>query len=325
MRVGVVGAGVAGLAAARTLAKEGVEVTVHEFEDFVGGRCRTLTLGPYTFDPGATSIVPRGHQVEKVILEELDTTDLVRIETPVFTHDGRRIFLGSGFTAPHRYCYKQGIQRFAELLAEGLNIELGIGVDEIEVPPDGGYSVLGATFEALVLAVPTPEVQRLLSKIRIDRPAFNTRYRPCIAIVAGYDRPFEANYHAIVAEESVHPLHWLSIENIKVPGRAPVGHTALVIQMGPKYSKWNMEHNDDHEILSDALIDVERILGPGFNQPVVSKVVRWEHSQPDSVSGFDSMNPKGTSLVIAGDGLEGGRIEHAYDSGVKAARLLLDS
>jgi predicted NAD/FAD-dependent oxidoreductase len=322
MRVGVVGAGVAGLAAARLLRHNGVDVVVFEAEKYVGGRCRTVTIGPYTFDPGATSIVPRGRAVEKVILEELDATDLVQIESPVFTHDGRRIFLGSGMTAVHRYCYKQGIQRFAELLAGGIDTRLASPVHTIEQPRDGGYSINGETFEKLVVATPTDEAAKVLATVNVERRAFNTRYRSSIAILLGYERDFKAKYHAIVAEESVHPLHWLSIENIKVPGRAPEGHTALVVQMGPKFSRWNLD-NDDKEIMEDALIDVERVLGKGFDQPKVSKVVRWAHSQPDSVSGFDTVNPPGSDIVLAGDGLEGGRIEHAYDSGVKAARMLL--
>ena len=134
---------------------------------------------------------------------------------------------------------------------------------------------------------------------------------------------FHAPYHAIVAEESVHPMHWLSVETLKVPhGRAPEGHTALVVQMGPKFSKWKFQA-DDAEVLEDALIDVERVLGKGFETPTVHAIVRWAQSQPDTVSGFDSVNPPGTTLVAAGDGLEGGRIEHAYDCGIKAAKLLL--
>jgi predicted NAD/FAD-dependent oxidoreductase len=322
MRVGVVGAGVAGLAAARILAKQGCDVKLFEAEDYVGGRCRTVSIGPYTFDPGATSIVPRGRAVEAVILNELDTTDLVRIATPVYTHDGRRIFLGTGMAAVNRYCYQQGIQHFCTLLAEGLTVETGRRVDAIEVPPDGGYTVHGHTFEALVLAVSTTEALRLMSAIGVSRQAYNTRYRSCLSLMLGFDRPFEAPYHAIVAEESSHPLHWLSIESLKVPGRAPEGHTALVAQMGPKYSKWKFTA-PEKDVVADALVDVERVLGKGFERPVVQGIVRWAQSQPDSVSSFESVNPPGSTVVVAGDGLEGGRVEHAYDTGAKAAKLLV--
>ncbi len=322
MRVGVVGAGIAGLAAARTLSKAGASVKVFESEDHVGGRCRTVSIGPYTFDPGATSIVPRAKPIEGVLRNELDAADLVVVDKPVYTHNGRHIFAGAGVAPTVRYCYRHGIQRLASLLAEGLEVETGRRIDQIEAPPDGGYSIHGQAFEALVLATSTTEATRLTAELGQTRQAFNTRYRACLCLMLGYQRPFEAPYHAVVAEESAHPLHWLSVENLKVPGRAPEGHTALVVQMGPKYSRWNLEA-EEASILEDALVDIERILGKGFEQPSVHGVVRWAQSQPDSVSGFESVNPPGSTLVMAGDGLEGGRIEHAYDSGVKAARMLL--
>ncbi len=324
MRVGVVGAGIAGLAAARHLVSKGTEVSIFESATHVGGRCTTLSLGPYTFDPGATSIVPRGREIERVMLDELDTTDLVKIDTPVYTHDGRRVFLGVGMPPTARYCYKKGMRTLADLLAKGLNVETGTKVEAIEAPSDGGYVVLDQSFDALVLAVPMQEAVRLLRPVGDVRQAYNTRYRPCLSVLLGIEKDFHTPYHAVVAEESVHPLHWLSIENIKIPGRAPAGHTALVAQLGPKYSKWNFDATED-SIVEDALVDVERVLGPGFDRPVVQHIVRWRESQPDSVSGFESMNPPGSKLVVAGDGLEGGRIEHAYDSGIKAAKLLVGS
>jgi phytoene desaturase len=54
-RVSVIGAGPGGLAAAMLLAAQGARVTLHEKDDVVGGRTRTLTTGQgYRFDLGPT-------------------------------------------------------------------------------------------------------------------------------------------------------------------------------------------------------------------------------------------------------------------------------
>jgi phytoene desaturase len=55
----VVGAGVAGLAAAMILQTKGFQVTVVEKQDRPGGRCSGLRLGPYMFDVGATMLANR--------------------------------------------------------------------------------------------------------------------------------------------------------------------------------------------------------------------------------------------------------------------------
>src|SRR3954454_19139814 len=57
-RVGIVGGGPGGLAAAMLLAKAGVDVTVHEARDVLGGRSSTITAptdrGTFRFDTGTT-------------------------------------------------------------------------------------------------------------------------------------------------------------------------------------------------------------------------------------------------------------------------------
>lgn len=60
-RVCVVGAGLGGLAVAAILKSKGFDVEVHEKEQAVGGRCRSLTLGDdkgrYRFDVGASMLL----------------------------------------------------------------------------------------------------------------------------------------------------------------------------------------------------------------------------------------------------------------------------
>lgn len=319
MRVGIVGAGISGLATARALRKGGASVTVYERNAWIGGRCRTEQIGSFIFDSGASSIVPRGRAIESVILDELDTDGLVEIERPVYTHDGKRAFRGVGLPPTPRYCYQQGIQRLAELLAEGTDVRTGERITDV-----GNMKIKGEVFDRIVLAVSTPVAESMLATIDPQRKAHNTRYRDCLSLLFAFDVETDVPYHAVVAEESIHPLHWLSIESLKTPGRAPQGQTAMVVQMGPKYSRWNFDEADE-KIVSDALVDVQRVLGPEFGAPTERRVVRWKNSQPDSVSGFDAVNPPGTKIVIASDGLEGGRIEHAYEAGLKAASHILAS
>ncbi|RYQ92069.1 hypothetical protein Ahy_B09g098192 isoform A [Arachis hypogaea] len=52
MRVAVVGGGISGLASAYVLAKEGVNVTLYEKEDYLGGHAKTVNVDGIDLDLG---------------------------------------------------------------------------------------------------------------------------------------------------------------------------------------------------------------------------------------------------------------------------------
>ncbi|MDJ1371958.1 protoporphyrinogen/coproporphyrinogen oxidase [Gulosibacter molinativorax] len=76
-RVAVVGGGVAGLVAARRLALAGVDVTVFEASDALGGMLQQAQLGDVTIDIGAEAFAVRGGVVEAYLRELGLTDDLV--------------------------------------------------------------------------------------------------------------------------------------------------------------------------------------------------------------------------------------------------------
>lgn len=65
MKVAVIGAGIAGLAAAVRLRCKGYEVEVYEVNDFVGGKLSEFQLGAYRFDAGP-SLFTMPHFVEEL-------------------------------------------------------------------------------------------------------------------------------------------------------------------------------------------------------------------------------------------------------------------
>ena len=324
MRVGVVGAGLAGIAAARTLVAGGHQATVFEQKPTPGGRVMTQALGPYVFDTGATSIAPRGQALERVILNEIATTDLVRIEKPVMAHDGFRAVSGSlmGSTTP-RYCYRQGIYEVMRLLSEDLDVHSGFDVEAVEGDSNDGFSINGQGFDAVIVATPIPIVEKLLAKSREARKFSNVKFRSCLSVLLGFDKPFNAPFHALVGPDQAHPLAWLSFESLKCPERAPEGHTAIVAQASSEYSKRRFEADDDL-ILEETIGDVSRLLGKEFSTPVVTHVERFRYSHPEITTSFEAVNSPLSKLVIAGDGLLGGRTELAFETGIRAGRLLME-
>lgn len=322
MRVGIVGAGISGLAAARALKKFGHSPIVFEKNDRLGGRVATRKIGDYLFDTGASAITPRGHEIETVILKELDTTELIKIEKPLYMHQSMRPVIPDNVkSAPARYTYTTGNERLADLLAQDLDVRRNTQVETLE-KKGSGYRVLGEDFDAIILTPPVPQSAAILWSVGESRPFANCRYRPCLSILLGFAKPVaDVHYSALLDPEQRHPLMWLSLESVKSPGRAPKGHTAIVLQMAPSYSLSNFAA-PDQRIIDDSLDYLAWVFGDDWKPPEVSEVKRWKYSQPDSVALFETVNDPDAKLIISGDGVVAGRLENAYDSGLKAAALL---
>lgn len=323
MKVGIVGAGVSGLGAARTLLAAGHHPTVFEQAPRCGGRCATRVISGYVFDTGVTSIAPRGRTIEAPMLHELDTTGLHLIESPIYTHTGSRV--GPGDSVRNRiprYTYRQGNARLGELLCQGVDVRSESLVARFH-RTNGSFELNGDVFEALILTAPAPATAQLLEASDERRPIAQASYRACLSVLLGYELPAPSHtYHALIDPDQRHPLTWLSLESVKCPDRAPEGCTALVAQMSSSYSKQEFDA-PEAEIVRDAATFVSRILGPQWGAPAVSGVKRWRYSLPEGLALFDTVNHPGSKLLIAGDALLGGRVEYAYDTGVRAAQMLL--
>ena len=322
MRIGIVGAGICGLAAGRLLHRNGHEVVIFEKSRAVGGRVATRRDGEFVWDTGATSIAPRGKAIEKVLLEELSTEGLIEVVKPIYVHEGLRVRPGRVGGAK-RYTYLKGNTTLAKRLAEGLDIRFNTQVDDIE-KTGSDFQFLNERFDALILTAPIPQTTLLLWHLGESRPVANVRYRPCLSVLLGYHSQLpETNYHALLDTEQVHPLTWLSLESVKSPGRAPEGGAALTAQLSAGYSRQHYEL-EDQAVVQTVSHFIERLYGPEFQTPASWSVKRWKYSQPESYASFDYVNQKGSKLLIASDALLGGHVEDAFEVGTRTARMLVE-
>ncbi len=318
MKVAVIGAGVAGLAAGRKLQELGHQVVVFEASSQVGGRTATRRVGAFVFDSGATSIAPRGRPLEAWLHENLG--DKLRvIDLPVFVHDGSHGFSGDAFkNATKRYCFDDGVAVLPEALEQGLEVRRDTKVARIESAGEG-FAIDQEEFDVVVAAATIPETNAILAESQIRRSLDYVRYRPCISVLLGFEVELRTPYFALVDPEAGQQLQWISLESNKSNGRAPEGCSAIVAQLGAAASQWRADHADE-DIVRATVLDLDRIFPEKLGKPVVAEVVRWRYSQPESTATFGVVNRPGARLVVASDGLMGGRVEFAYDMGIEAAR-----
>jgi predicted NAD/FAD-dependent oxidoreductase len=185
------------------------------------------------------------------------------------------------------------------------------------------YKIGEETFTHLVLTPPIPQTAQLLWTIDESRPIANAKYRPCLSVLLGYnlDTP-EVDYHALLDPTQSHPLTWLSIENLKSPGRMEDGKTALVAQLSSRFSQENFA-KDDEWIVQAVTSFIGTLYGTDWKTPAIAVVKKWKYSQPDNLARFENVNSPGSRLLIAGDGLMGGRIDEAFEAGARVADLIL--
>lgn len=297
MKVGIVGAGISGIAAARTFASAGCDVAVFEKSRGFGGRAATRRFAGCTFDSGATGIVPRRTR----LAEDLPTEGLVRIEKPVWLLEGGAIVAGDPDKAGEaRYTYREGISSFAKQLAAGLDVRLETKVERVE-----GTRIDGERFDAVILSAPWPQSQALLGLEPDD-----TLYRRCDSVLLAYDQPTpEVPYHALLDFEGA--VQWISLEHVKCPGRVPDGGSAIVAQLSATASGGDAPEK----------IAVNRITELyGLAEPRELQVMRWRYAQPLRLAERPLL-PKG--VFLTGDAFAGGKIEIAYEEGIRVAEAVL--
>ncbi len=346
--VAIVGAGMAGLAAARRLTAAGRRVVILEKSPGVGGRVATRRVDGCIVDHGAQVIKPDGSPLADVMFHELPTADLVEVLAPVriVGPDAEILPVDPHYTAQRAFTYRDGMTTLPKLLVEALpadlfTLKLRTRIGTIEEDRDGfllrdeqGTELLRA--ESVVLTPPAPQAADLLAASRLQNTALTrTRidalrsvpYHSCLTVLLGYTSPaLPAPAYALLAADRTQPLLWLAFEQTKGSSRVPPGSAVLVAQLGPQVSQ-EFYGAPEEEVFDLTLRELRTLFGDAYACPEWRQLKRWRYSHPRGMADFATVNPSPTAsrLVVCGDALrpENGRVYQAYSSGLAAADLLL--
>ena len=205
----VVGAGIAGLAAASELVAAGLSVVVVEARDRIGGRLHTQAVGDDRFDLGATWFWPGERRVEALIERFALITHEQHISGDAIfqSAQGTQRINGNPLDVP---CGRatRGMAALAHALASTLpdgTIRLSHAVSEISATPDGIRAVCatadgGITVHAAdhtIVALPpalaihgisiSPALPDRLAALAARTPVWMGAITKAVAV---YDRPF---------------------------------------------------------------------------------------------------------------------------------------
>lgn len=341
--IAIVGAGMAGLAAGRELARAGYAVTIFEKSRGLGGRVATRRVDTFAIDHGA-QIVKAPTPATLALLQEAGGA--TRIERPVWIFDGEgRVSPGDPeLNAEPAWTWPGGLTALARYLATGLEVRRETTVAALRregacyVAIDAGGRDLGC-YDAVLLTAPAPQSAAILRASAIGaelREPFlealaPVRYRACLSLALAYSRRPEPPWYALLNADRRHPIAWLACEHLK-PGRAPDGAGLLIAQMAPAWSEQYWEalpkgtYGHDGAALLDAATTVHELLRPlvgaDLGSPLWVDVHRWRYALPDTACGPLALTGL-AGLFVAGDMEAGqGRVHHALESGWRAAERI---
>ena len=313
----IVGAGMAGLTAGRTLQARGWEVTLLDKGRGFGGRMATRSVGSGRFDYGAQFFTARDVRFGEAI-RRWESAGWV---APWFTQDG---FEHETHT---RYRAEGGMSALAGHLAEGLDVRRASRVGSVE-PSGAGWNVMadsGEVFRAgvLLLTPPAPQTAELLAGIatRLQPdviPVLNSIvFDPCYALLAALDGPGRVPFPGYIRPTSG-PIEWIADNTAKGVSR---GNAALTIHARADFSARYFDSPRDEV----AAILLESA-APWMGGPATEwHLHRWKYSKPttgDLPLCLFSRQP--APLAIAGDAFGGSRVEGAFLSGLAAAGIFAE-
>jgi len=319
VRIAVIGAGVAGLACARELARADAKVTVFERARGLGGRLGTRRHGNLAFDHGAQFITARGRPFSRYA-EIASRAGVVAHWSPRILEDER------AWDAPidDWLVGRPGMSAAVRPMTRNIELQSGVGVHELiqsqigwELQTDSGRQ--NAIFDAVAVAVPAAQALTLLGPHgRVFHRLAEVQMAPCWAGMLAFDEPVDAG--ADVRRWTQGPLTWAACDSTK-PGRPP-GPQCWVVHASVAWSREHLEA-DAHEVAQLLLQEFATATGTRPPAPVHLQAHRWRHALVERPLDLPCLVDEEIAAGACGDWCTAPRVEAAFDSGRALAHSLL--
>ena len=314
----IIGAGMAGLMAARTLTRNGIKVTILEKSGGVGGRMATRRIGHAVFDHGAQFITVRS-PVFREQIESMIKKGIVR--------EWCSGFLPEKPDGHARYIGTNGMTGIAKYLARDLNIRLNERAlflsfknDKWQILTEKDETLVS---DSLIMTAPVPQTLNLMKTAGLDQQNIieeelgSIYYDRCLALLVTMENTQVLDPPGGL-QLSGEPMTWIADNRMK--GISPEA-TAVTIHAGPEFSRKYWE-KDDKWIGQNILYTAGGWLR---GKHLSYQLKRWLYSQPRIIYDdrcYARFEPG--PVIFAGDAFGGPKVEGAALSGISAARKLLE-
>lgn len=340
-RVAIIGAGLSGAAAARTLADHALPVTVFDKSRGAGGRMASRRLEEYRFDHGAVCFHARHPAFRHIVRSWLDEGIAA-----VWPGAGMRVTAeGTWSEQPpgggRRFTGMPGMTAIARHLLQDIALHTQQQITRLE-PTAAGWmlhtdaSAAFGPFDYLILALPAPQAAELLQD-RHPAAAEQLRQLPWAVIrtvMAGFQEPLPGLNWSLAEAEG--PILGRIVRNQTRPHSGGATGESLVLHSTPEWGRTHAEL-DAESTVTALLAEFGRLARLDLPRPEVTSAHRWKYAQPQALLTTTGAQHGGAvavaelhreSIGLCGDWVAAERagccgVETAWLSGLNAAGRVL--
>ncbi len=334
-RVAIIGAGMSGTIAARTLLDHGVKVNIFEKSRHAGGRMATRRReGQPVFDHGAQYFTARDQRFARHVNSWRQQGVVAKWPEVA----GSIVVMKNGVLeqksdSVERFVGTPGMRSVVEHLASGMEINFRTTIRNISRDlrdqlylQDADDNLYGP-FDHVIVSIPAPQASALLATLNTEhcdamlQAIKHIKMNPSWATMIRLGKPLDASpsWAGAFVHESL--LGWIARDSSK-PQRDTEHGESLVLHATAQWSLENLERDAD-EIAAEMLAEFWHVSGLSSQSPNHLQAHRWRHAIPVDPATERTLFSDDRSIGCCGDWLGGPRVEGAFLSGMAAAGRIL--
>ncbi|GAB4213684.1 MAG: hypothetical protein Fur007_08390 [Rhodoferax sp.] len=341
--IAVIGAGMAGVACARSLVQAGLQVTLFDKSRGLGGRMATRHSDFGDFDHGAQYFTARDPRFVAALAASPDTLKRWSANAVQVLDAAGQVSSPAQPRSESHWVGSPGMKSlvdgWARALAPACTVHTQSRVEAIEPDalhpqrwqlrvgaPDEAHRVF-AGFDGVLLAMPHAQAQALLREVPAAAEwvaaLVGVTVAPCWTLMLAFPLAMQPGLQSLgpqwnAARSTHHRIAWLARESSK-PGRSPIERWTVQAS-----AQWSQEHlHDDVERVRAKLIKAFAEVTGIRAEPGYVDSQRWLYAKTQQPLGRSHLWNAAAGLGVCGDWCIGHRVEDAFVSGTELGQSVV--